>query len=864
MYNYDETIVLIGSSELFDGEWYLNSYRDVVYMKMDPAEHYLSIGAKLGRNPSAKFNTSFYLETNPDVDEAGINPLLHYITNGIKEGRAALPFNMISQERDQAFVPGNISAPIHQKKTDKKISPTNGKIQSTSKSDFSLDIELILSSELFDQTWYLNTYPDVAKGDTDPLIHYIRWGAMKGRDPNPMFDSSWYLEQNPDCQKSCTNPLTHFILYGVDNRCDPHPLFSTDWYLNQYPDVDESKLNPLDHYIRIGSKKGYLPHPSFKNLRLPRDEKIKSELYKLLHTSPILCRVPPAQYLTAFRGVKKLHHKYGTLGDYLRQTTVRPNLMSSDLCENDIRIISMMDNHKQRLTKKYAERTQTELVTVIMPTRNRAKIISGSIMSVIAQSYTNWELLIVDDASEENTHKVVQAFDDPRIRFEKLEVCRGNAAARNFGAMNARGTITAYLDDDDQWDPDFLLLSVHTLRETNSRMLYSAQLVWEGFNEILQLGRKFKTVRFAPFNRSLLENANYISMIACVHDTSLFDECGGFNESLNRFVDWDLFLRFTERETPKALPCILSHYYQGRDQKCVTLENSLEENLKKIRCTLNDRANWSRRLTVNDGRDYQAFGISQVTRTTRSPILAILPKSMIRIIIPNYESIRELEICLSSIDENTSSPYEVLIIDNRSSVESRAMLSEIVDKYTHMKWIPSDENAGFSYAVNSGLKEVSDIGDDVVIINNDTIVTPGWLEELRYVLYKHPDVGMSVPRQVLPPGHRIAKAHAPCTLDAFEVDINLSAHHDNVLDPFFDAQEGFIEVVYAPLFCSLVRGTTLREIGLLDTGNGPHFRSDWILCDAIRSWLKQRIVYTPFSKVYHLQGVATEIEKKRK
>ena len=129
------------------------------------------------------------------------------------------------------------------------------------------------------------------------------------------------------------------------------------------------------------------------------------------------------------------------------------------------------------------------------------------------------------------------------------------------------------------------------------------------------------------------------------------------------------------------------------------------------------------------------------------------------------------------------------------------------------------------------------------------------------MLRKHPDVGMVVPRQVVAGDHPYGRAHVPSATTDFEIDVNISAHHDNILDPGFDPVEGLIEVSYAPLFCGLIPADVLAEIGPLDADNGPHYRSDWIFCDALRGSHGRRIVYTPYSKVYHLQGVATRAQR---
>ncbi|MCB4438258.1 hypothetical protein LHL20_18665 [Alteromonas sp. McT4-15] len=82
---------LIYTSELFDADWYLNTYPDVKSANIDPAEHYLEYGAKEGRLPSASFDGNWYLKRYPDVADSGVNPLVHYLKFGQNEGRSASP-----------------------------------------------------------------------------------------------------------------------------------------------------------------------------------------------------------------------------------------------------------------------------------------------------------------------------------------------------------------------------------------------------------------------------------------------------------------------------------------------------------------------------------------------------------------------------------------------------------------------------------------------------------------------------------------------------------------------------------------------------------------------------------------------------
>lgn len=93
------------------------------------------------------------------------------------------------------------------------------------------------------------------------------------------------------------------------------------------------------------------------------------------------------------------------------------------------------------------------LVSIVMPTYNCAKYIEESIISVINQTYTNWELIIVDDCSTDNTEELVKKYckKDNRIKYSKLDFNSGAAIARNKGIEQARGKYIAFLDSDDLW-----------------------------------------------------------------------------------------------------------------------------------------------------------------------------------------------------------------------------------------------------------------------------------------------------------------------------------------------------------------------------------------------------------------------------
>jgi len=639
-------------------------------------------------------------------------------------------------------------------------------------------------------------------------------------------------------------------------------LFDAAWYTTFYPGAPKDPDEAYRFYLETGMRNGHHPNPAFENLRYPdRAHVPQGHLFRVT-ASPLLCRVPPTKYLAPYQIKSRLHKLYNTFDDYHRRAMIMPDTIGPELWESDLRVVAYMDNSKKKLASDYAALPQDTLISVIMTTHERTAAVADALVSVLLQSYENWELIVVDDASDNpDTESAIKQFGDGRIKYVALAASVGVGGARNAGIEHASGRLIAYLDEDAQWDPDFLLILFNQLRSQNARIVYGAHVLWDGFDTDVRLGVAFKGVNFAPFNRPRLENRDDIAPVVLLHDRELLPEVGGFDPSLKHHVGWDLILRMTEVAQPLAVPCLLGHSFRGKaDGGNVTDEASISA-LHSVQSKLVQRSEWSQAFTTTDGRNHLAFSVTRPARARRQPKLARLPIEPVQIVIPNYESASELEMCLRSIAEQTSPPYHVFIVDNGSSEETYAQLEELPRLFENVRLLTEDRNSGFSFAVNRGLAEVMDRDDKILILNNDTLATPGWLDELRYVLFKHDDVGMAVPRQVLPAGNRITKVHVPGAMDAFECDINLSIHHNNILNLEFDREDELVELTYAPLFCGLLRPETIRAAGGLDSGNAPHYRSDWILCDFIRRHLQQRIVYTPHSKIYHLQGVATEKRK---
>ena len=116
---------------------------------------------------------------------------------------------------------------------------------------------------------------------------------------------------------------------------------------------------------------------------------------------------------------------------------------------------------------------EEELVSIIMPSYNTGKFIKETINSVIAQTYSNWELIIVDDCSTDNTDEIVKSINDNRIIYLKNETNSGAAISRNKALREAKGRWIAFLDSDDLWKNDKLEKQIKFMKENNCYFSYT-------------------------------------------------------------------------------------------------------------------------------------------------------------------------------------------------------------------------------------------------------------------------------------------------------------------------------------------------------------------------------------------------------
>lgn len=181
------------------------------------------------------------------------------------------------------------------------------------------------------------------------------------------------------------------------------------------------------------------------------------------------------------------------------------------------------------------------MVSVIIPTYNRAWVLKEAIDSVLAQDYKDFELIVVDDGSTDNTSQILDSYDQDLIVLRQSN--KGVSAARNRGIAAACGRLIAFLDSDDLWLPRKLSSQVDFFNSNPAAVINQTEEIW--IRNGVRVNPKNRHHKFSGmiFERSL--GLCLVSPSAVMIKKNLFSKVGGFDESLPACEDYDLWLRIS-------------------------------------------------------------------------------------------------------------------------------------------------------------------------------------------------------------------------------------------------------------------------------------------------------------------------------
>lgn len=200
------------------------------------------------------------------------------------------------------------------------------------------------------------------------------------------------------------------------------------------------------------------------------------------------------------------------------------------------------------------------MISVIIPTFNRAHLLKRCITSIINQTYKDIEIIIVDDASTDNTSDIISELSHDKIRYYKLKENKGACYARNYGVQKALGEYIAFQDSDDVWNTDKLQKQINYLIEKN------ADLVFCSFT----LHTEEKKIEFPPQQidenkiSKLILKYNFVSTQTILAKKECLIDIP-FDNDIPRLQDWDLMIRFTQKFKVYHLHESLVTMYQQTD-----------------------------------------------------------------------------------------------------------------------------------------------------------------------------------------------------------------------------------------------------------------------------------------------------------
>ncbi len=214
--------------------------------------------------------------------------------------------------------------------------------------------------------------------------------------------------------------------------------------------------------------------------------------------------------------------------------------------------------------------------SIIMPTYNRKNCIKNAVDSLFAQTYKNFELIIIDDGSTDGTDEYMkemyqEEINNKKIKYYKLPENKGAAFARNFGLSKALYEWIGYLDTDNKMHNDFLETFVKSI-ENSANEIHYAQI---------KCSKTQKTVGHG-FNFDELVQNNFIDLGVFIHSAKTYNEIGGFDTDLLRLIDWDLIIKYTEKYPPEFIEKVLLDYNDSDDPSRITNKFLFEESYKQV------------------------------------------------------------------------------------------------------------------------------------------------------------------------------------------------------------------------------------------------------------------------------------------
>lgn len=503
-------------------------------------------------------------------------------------------------------------------------------------------------------------------------------------------------------------------------------------------------------------------------------------------------------------------------------------------------------------TKAPVSTQENPLVSVIIPTVNRPQMLLAAVKSVLAQTYQNIEVVVVNDGGEPVEHLLQPLNACGRITYLRNGKNRERCASRNTGIRAAQGTYIAYLDDDDLFYPDHVETLVRTLQSGPYQVAYTNTVkAWQEKRGDEYVVTKRELSHAFDVDPDSLLVGNFIPILSLMHEKACLDTAGYFDETMHTHEDWDLWIRLSRS-------FVFAHVHKAtcefswREDGTSTTSSQRTDYIRTMETIYNryrQAATGKPNVLEAQQRSLQYFraeaGLTETDRRTNVKPLQENNGVTVSIIIPTYNKLELTKQCLAAIKQTTTDvQYEVLVVDNASTDGTQDFLRE-EDAEGRLRALLNRENLGFGKACNRAASEAT--GRYLLLLNNDTIPHPGWLSALVDQADADPQIGILGSRLLYPDG---TIQHAGVVFDERNVPVHVSrgvkADDASVL-----TARDYPAVTGA---CMLIRNDMFQKLEGFDEAFFMYVE-DADLC--LRTWeAGYRVAYCPSSVVTHLESAS--------
>lgn len=355
------------------------------------------------------------------------------------------------------------------------------------------------------------------------------------------------------------------------------------------------------------------------------------------------------------------------------------------------------------------------MISIVTSTYNRKDRLKRAIESVLTQTYDDWEMVVVDDASTDGTEQIVASFGDKRIRYIRRKKNFGNdTRPKNRGIKASSGEYIAFLDDDNVYRPDHLAILVKEMeRNPEADVVYGDRWVVDDDGELpARLGVA------SDYNPSVLMQRNYIDTSDVLIKKEALLRVGGFDERYKKYVDWNLWVRLAKMGAKFLhVPSVITDYHLHKNMKSVTVKDRNQDGSPSI--PLGAAPVFVPEWDPHDVEIHQ-------------PYLGKVEPPRVAIFTLTYDRLEYTKKTFASLYQTAGVGFDHFVIDNGSTDGTEAWLEKdwnnpLGNSHFHL----NGENRGISVASNQALELIVGNYDIVVKVDNDCLfLSDNWLARM--------------------------------------------------------------------------------------------------------------------------------------